>query len=30
MKQPRVESNEIENKKANVKKIKPRADALQH
>ena len=30
MKQPRVESNEIENKKAKVKKIKPRADALQH
>ena len=30
MKQPRVESNEIENKKANMKKIKPRADASQH
>lgn len=30
MKQPRVKSNEIENKKANMKKIKPRADALKH
>ena len=30
MKQPRVENNEIENKKANMKKIKPRADALKH
>ena len=30
MKQPTVKSNEIENKKSNMKKIKPRADALKH